>query len=70
MKVVPIETRPMLERTNNARPGSYFYNQMLEGDETSPENFSMQLVRTGDAFHLLRDNVFLLAPAIFCLNIK
>ena len=51
MKVVPIETRPMLERTNNARPGSYFYNQMLEGDETSPENFSMQLVRTGDAFH-------------------
>ena len=51
MKVVPIETRPMLERTNNARPGSYFYNQMLEGDETSPENFTMQLVRTGDAFH-------------------
>lgn len=51
MKVVPIESRPMLERTNNARPGSYFYNQMLEGDENSPENFTMQLVRTGDAFH-------------------
>ena len=51
MKVIAIESRPMLERTNNARPGQYLYNQMLEGDENSPENFSMQLVRTGDAFH-------------------
>ncbi|MSQ73614.1 MAG: hypothetical protein EXR27_20415 [Betaproteobacteria bacterium] len=51
MKVIPIESRPQLERTHNARSWTYHYHQLLEGDEKQRDNFSLQLVRTyGDLY--------------------
>lgn len=51
MKIIPLAACPPRERTNNARPGKYDYYQLTEGDEASPDNFTLQLVRTyGDMY--------------------
>ena len=51
MNIVPISSLRQLERTNHARKGKFLFHQLLEGRESDPDNFSLQLVRTFGDFY-------------------
>jgi hypothetical protein len=51
MKLSRLEDTPPSERKNHIRQGHFQYWQLLEGEDGSADNFSLQFVRLGDDFY-------------------